>query len=118
MLLQEQEGQTRLFTLDGETRQVIYLTRIDPFSGNVSKISAERARRSVGISVELQITPVDNCAFCDYKERTPRERIEHACGAITVPNLYPWERYDWITIYPPFVVNQRNGTLFEPNTLA
>jgi len=102
VFLEEYTGQTNVFTQNEEPRQITYLTRIDPFSGNVSKISAERACRSVGISVELQITPVDNCAFCDYKERTPRERIEHACGAVTVPNLYPWERYDWITIYPPF----------------
>ena len=102
MLLEEHSGQTELFTVDGESRQVTYLTRIDPFSGNVAKISEERARRSIGISVELQIQPVENCDFCSFKERTPRERIEHACGAVSVPNRYPWEKYDWITIYPPF----------------
>jgi len=102
MLLEEYSGQTKLFTFDGEPRQVTYLTRIDPFSGNVAKISEERARRSIGISVELQVRPVENCVFCAFKENTPRERIEHACGAISVPNRYPWEKYDWITIYPPF----------------
>jgi len=102
MLLEEHSGQTQVFTLDGESQQVTYLTRIDPFSGNVAKISEERARRSLGISVELQIQPVENCDFCAFKERTPRERVEHACGAISVPNRYPWEKYDWITIYPPF----------------
>jgi len=102
MLLEEHSGQTELFTTDGESKRITYLTRIDPFSGNVAKISEERARRSIGISVELQIQPVDNCVFCAYEKNTPKERIEHACGAISVPNRYPWERYDWITIYPPF----------------
>jgi len=102
MLLKEHSGQTRLFTADGEPQQVTYLTRIDPFSGNVSKISEERARRSIGISTKLQVRPVENCVFCDFERHTPRERIKHACGAVSVPNKYPWEKYDWITIYPPF----------------
>ena len=102
MLLKEHQGQTETFTSDGASRKITYLTRTDPFSGNVTKISEERARRSIGISVELQIQPVDSCVFCDYKEHTPKERIEHDCGAISVPNLFPWEKYDWITIYPPF----------------
>jgi len=102
MLLEEYSGQTKIFTFDGEPQQVTYLTRIDPFSGIVAKISEERARRSIGISVELQVRPVENCVFCAFKENTPKERIEHACGAISVPNRYPWEKYDWITIYPPF----------------
>jgi galactose-1-phosphate uridylyltransferase len=102
MLLEEYSGQTEPFTLDGQPRQVTYLTRIDPFSGNVAKISQERARRGIAISVELQMQPVENCDFCAFREHTPRERVEHACGAISVPNRYPWEKYDWITIYPPF----------------
>jgi len=102
MLLEEHLGQTKAFTTDGELKQITYLTRIDPFSGNVAKISEERARRSIGISVDLQMQPVENCVFCAYEEHTPKERIEHSCGAISVPNRYPWERYDWITIYPPF----------------
>ncbi|MFC2020267.1 hypothetical protein ACFLU1_00505 [Chloroflexota bacterium] len=102
MLLKEHSGQTEAFTADGESRQVTYLTRVDPFSGNVAKISEERAKRTIGISVELQMHPVENCVFCDYEEHTPKERIEHDCGAISVPNMYPWEKYDWITIYPPF----------------
>jgi hypothetical protein len=85
MLLQEHLGQTQLFTIDGEPRQVTCLTRIDPLSGTVAKISEERARRNIGISVELQIRPVENCDFCVFKEHTPKERIEHACGAISVP---------------------------------
>ena len=102
MLLEEHSGQTVLFTPDGEPQQVNYLTRIDPFTGNVAKISEERARRTIGISAELQIRPVENCVFCAFEENTPKERIEHTCGAISVPNRYPWEKYDWITINPPF----------------
>ena len=102
MLLEEHSGKTALFTTDGTQRQVTYLSRIDPFSGNVAKISEERARRRIGISVELQIKPIENCVFCAYRENTPKERIEHTCGAVSVPNRYPWEKYDWITIYPPF----------------
>jgi len=102
MLLEEHSGQTALFSIDGEPRRVTYVTRIDPFSGNVAKISEERARRRIGISVELQMQPVENCVFCAFREHTPKEHIEHACGAVSVPNKYPWEKYDWITIYPPF----------------
>jgi galactose-1-phosphate uridylyltransferase len=102
MLLEEYSGQTEQFSPDGEPRRITYLTRVDPFSGNVAKISEERARRRIGISVELRMQPVENCVFCAFKEHTPRERIEHACGAVSVPNRYAWEKYDWITIYPPF----------------
>jgi UDPglucose--hexose-1-phosphate uridylyltransferase len=102
VLLNEYPGQTELFTLDGKPQRVTYLTRVDPFSGTVAKISEERARRSIGISVDLQIRPAEKCDFCAFKEHTPKERIEHACGAISVPNKFPWEKYDWITIYPPF----------------
>jgi galactose-1-phosphate uridylyltransferase len=102
MLLKEHSGQTGVFSIEGRPQQSTYLTRIDPFSGNVAKISEERARRSIGISVELQMRPVEHCIFCNFKENTPKERIEHVCGAISVPNRFPWEKYDWITIYPPF----------------
>jgi len=102
VLLEEHSGKTEIFTSNGEQKQLTYLTRIDPFSGKVAKISEERARRSIGISFELQMQPVENCVFCEYQKHTPKERIEHDCGAVSVPNLYPWERYDWITIYPPF----------------
>jgi len=106
MLLEEHSGQTELFTPSGELQRVTYLTRIDPFSGNVAKISEERARRAIGLSAELQIRPVENCVFCDFEKYTPRERIFHACGAVSVPNKYPWEKYDWITIYPPFTYHK------------
>ncbi|MEE8472398.1 MAG: hypothetical protein V3S82_04440 [Dehalococcoidia bacterium] len=68
----------------------------------MSKISEERAKRGIAVSLDVDIKPVEKCMFCDYQEFTPRERIEHASGAVTVPNLYPWEKYDWVTIYPPF----------------
>lgn len=102
MLLKEYPGLTEPFTLNGKSQRVNYLTRIDPFSGNVAKLSEERARRSIGISIELQIRPVESCVFCNFEKSTPKERIEHCCGAVSVPNRYPWEKYDWITIYPPF----------------
>jgi len=102
MLLEEYSGKTQLFTINAEPQQVTYLTRVDPFSGNVAKISEERARRSIGISAQLQMRPAESCVFCAFKENTPQERIEHTCGAVSVPNRYPWEKYDWITIYPPF----------------
>lgn len=75
---------------------------MDPISGQVSKISEERARRNIGISVELNIQPIGRCDFCSFSSYTPNERIRHDCGAVSVPNRYPWEKYDWITIYPPF----------------
>ena len=68
----------------------------------MAKISPERARRTIGISVEMDMRPATHCSFCDYATATPEPRIQHAGGAVSVPNLYPWEKYDWITIYPPF----------------
>jgi len=102
MLLEEHSGQTELFIAEGKPQRLTYLTRIDHLSGNVAKISEERARRAIGIATELQMPPVVNCVFCAFEEHTPEERIKHTCGAVSVPNRYPWEKYDWITIYPPF----------------
>ncbi len=102
MLLKEFSGKTVPFTVNGETKQVTYLTRVDPLSGNVAKISEERAKRAIGISLSLDIRPVERCDFCEPHKYTPEKRIEHQSGAISVPNKYPWEKYDWITIYPPF----------------
>ncbi len=102
MLLEEYLGETLVFSLNGESQKVSYSTRVDPLSGNVAKLSEIRAKRNIGISFELNLRPVENCDFCSYLQRTPNERIEHACGAISVPNKFPWEKYDWITIYPPF----------------
>lgn len=100
--LREYQGHTASFSIHGDPKSVTFITRVDPLSGNVAKISQERASRTLGISVELAMRPVEKCAFCDYATTTPHPRIEHPGGAISVPNLYPWEKYDWITFYPPF----------------
>lgn len=102
MLLREHVGSTLPCTIDGENSQTTYLTRVDPLSGSVARISEGRARRNIGISADLSIKPVEKCDFCNYELFTPKERIVHALGAISVPNKFPWEKYDWITIYPPF----------------
>ena len=102
MLLEEHLGKTVAFSADGGKKEVAYITRVDPLSGSVSKISEERAKRGFGIVANLDIHAIQDCQFCNYKEFTPKERIEHASGAISVPNKFPWEKHDWITIYPPF----------------
>ncbi|MBI2865782.1 MAG: hypothetical protein HYX99_00260 [Chloroflexi bacterium] len=102
MLLHEFISLSTPFQVNGQTKQVTYITRVDPITGNLAKISEERARRQIAISTDLSIQPTATCAFCDYQRQTPGPRIEHACGAVSVPNLYPWEKYDWVTIYPPF----------------
>lgn len=102
MLLEEIRGKSVPFSVDGKTTEVVYFTRLDPLSGNVTKISEARAKRNLGISVDLSIEPVGECDFCLYLQRTPESRIHHDCGAVSVHNKFPWEKYDWITIYPPF----------------
>jgi galactose-1-phosphate uridylyltransferase len=102
VLLKEYPGHSIPFRWHGEAKEVQFVTRVDPLSGNVSKISVERAKRGIGISANLDIRPIRKCQFCHYQEFTPEDRLEHSCGAVSIPNLYPWERYDWITIYPPF----------------
>jgi galactose-1-phosphate uridylyltransferase len=104
--LREFQGLTASFSVNGVSRGRPFLTRVDPISGNVSKISPERARRTIGISMELDMRPINQCSFCDYATATPQPRIQHSGGAVSVPNLYPWEKYDWITIYPPFSQHQ------------
>lgn len=101
-LLEDYLGKTIPFVTEGECKEMRYSTRIDPISGQICKISEERAKRNIAISVDLNITPIEHCDFCSYKEKTPENRIEHECGAVSVPNKYPWEKYDWITLYPPF----------------
>ncbi|MFC1974368.1 hypothetical protein ACFLU2_03345, partial [Chloroflexota bacterium] len=59
-------------------------------------------KRNIAVSTAPNIQPVEQCDFCNYRENTPEGRIEHECGAISVPNKYPWEKHDWVTIYPPF----------------
>ena len=102
MLLKEYTGKAIAFSTNGDRKEVSYITRVDPLSGTVSKISEERAKRGFGIVANLDMHPVQYCQFCDYKRTTPNERIEHAGGAISVLNKFPWEKHDRITIYPPF----------------
>lgn len=102
MFLKQYTASTIPFTVDGETWQNKYLTRLDPLSGVVSRISEIRAKRPVAIASDLHITPQAKCDFCEYEKRTPEERVEHASGGVSIPNKFPWEKYDWITIYPPF----------------
>ncbi len=100
--MEDHPGKTVPFVAQGQYREVLYNTRVDPISGQICKISEERAKRTTAISVGLNITPVKRCDFCSYIEKTPENRVNHACGAVSVPNKFPWERYDWITLYPPF----------------
>ena len=88
MLLKEYAGCTIPFCWQGETKKVQFVTRVDPLSGNVAKISVERARRGIGISANLDISPIKKCQFCNYEEHTPEDRLEHVCGAVSIPNLY------------------------------
>jgi galactose-1-phosphate uridylyltransferase len=101
-LLKEHLEETVPFEVDGQVQRVSFETRVDPLSGAVTKISRLRAARSIGIAADLTIRPVAHCAFCHYEEETPKARIHHASGCVSVPNKFPWERYDWITIYPPY----------------
>jgi galactose-1-phosphate uridylyltransferase len=82
-----------------------YCTRIDPLFGNVTKISKQRALRykdGHAINVNLKIVPEQNCSFCNYEKETPEHRIIHESGAVSFLNLFPWEKYQWVTAYPPF----------------
>lgn len=101
-LLREFRGKCQPDSINGSQPEKTYLTRVDPLSGNVSRISPQRAARPIGISANLDIQPVERCEFCQYSEFTPEPRVMHPSGAVSVANKYPWEKYDWITIYPPF----------------
>jgi hypothetical protein len=94
-LLVEHRGKSTPFSLNGEQKEITYLTRIDPLSGHVSKISEERAARRIGISVNIDLKPLEKCDFCDFAQQTLRQRVEHQRGTVSVPNKYPWEKYDW-----------------------
>jgi galactose-1-phosphate uridylyltransferase len=114
-LLVEHRGKSTPFSLNGEQKEITYLTRIDPLSGHVSKISEERAARRIGISVNIDLKPLEKCDFCDFAQQTLRQRVEHQRGTVSVPNKYPWEKYDWITPYPPFGQHKMllSGLYFE-----
>ncbi len=109
-LFVEHSGVSQPHFYDGKERVDGFLVRVDPLSHNVSKISEARARILPGINVDLTIKPSDECVFCDYRDKTPvfigddgsKYRIFHQGGAVTVPNLNPWEAFDAVTMYPPF----------------
>lgn len=90
-LLKGDTGKTVYYTPSDEQREIIYETRTDPLSGHVSKISEERAKRPIGVNVSCDIQPVERCDFCNYQDSTPRKPIMHACGAVSVSNMFPWE---------------------------
>ncbi|MCL4533968.1 MAG: hypothetical protein M1370_02270 [Bacteroidetes bacterium] len=100
--LQEYRERWDPFNFQGEEREGMFLVRVDPLSGNQSRICEDRAKRNIGIRVDLDIRPVENCAFCKpFTDAVPRNRIEHECGALTIRNLNPWERSCVVTLYPP-----------------
>lgn len=90
------------FNYKGEERKDIIITRKDPFSENIVKISKTRNLRVSGVDVIVNIEPKKNCKFCNYKDETPDKKIYHKSGAITFPNLFPWEFMQFVTAYPPF----------------
>lgn len=102
------EVQEETNPLTHQGKELIYhiFTRVCPITGTVSKISKERAdeKRSEksGLDIDLDIKPSERCTFCDYEKNTPEPRIKHENGAISFPNLYPWEKQMWVTAYPPF----------------
>ncbi len=100
--LLEEYPETIQRTESGQVVTVCYATRVNPLSGDSAKLSEERAKRRIGITVKLDVTPTEQCDFCDYEKKTPEDRIQHDCGAVSVSNRYPWEKYDYVTIYPPF----------------
>src|SRR3972149_2669438 len=101
-LLKEFRGKSIPFNLNGLRIEHTYITRVDLLFGNVAKISEARAQRGIGLSVACDLRPIEKCELCEYERFTPKDRVLHACGAVSVPNKYPWEKYDWVTLYPPF----------------
>lgn len=89
MLLKEIRGKSVPISINGEVVQVTYVTRHDPLSGNVSKISEARAKRNTGIAVNFSIESLGECDFCRYMEKTPEDRIIHDGGAVSVHNMFP-----------------------------
>lgn len=91
-------------TLKGQEISSELVLRYDNLFGNVTRISEYRAGREqhLGVKAETEIEVAKNCRFCNYKEQTPEPRVHHASGAVSFPNLYPWEEFQWVTAYPPF----------------
>lgn len=87
--------------------------RYDPITNHVSYISP--GTRPSGITVVCaELKPTDDCVFCDKHQTRGDDDIEHACGAISVPNDYPTSELDFITAYPPF---DRSHGILDLNTL-
>ena len=82
MLCREYAGKSIPFRANGEDKEVVYLTRVDPLTGSVAKISEDRARRQIGITVNLSVQATPTCDFCSYATKTPERRIEHQCGGV------------------------------------
>jgi len=106
LFFNEQTIQCEPYTIKGQEKKPQYIVRIDPLSGNISRISKERAdeirEKNIGITTDLDIKPVENCVFCNYEKTTPEKRIIHNNGAVTFRNIGPWEKIQWVTAYPPF----------------
>jgi galactose-1-phosphate uridylyltransferase len=106
-LLVEYRDSSSPVELNGERKIPSYSTRIDPLSGSVSRISIERADgvrgRNTGLDVgALDVKPVNNCLFCNYRTRGARPLIEHNDGTVSMKNPFPWEGEMWVSAYPPF----------------
>lgn len=106
LLVEYKDGSSPV-ELNGEPKIPSYCTRIDPFSGSVSRISIERADdfrgRNPGLDlVSLDMKPVEDCLFCRYKTRGARPQIEHRDGTVSMKNPFPWEGEMWVSAYPPF----------------
>jgi|GEM_PF-1333703 len=106
-LLVEYKDRSSPVELNGESKIPSYCTRIDPFSGSVSRISVERADdvrgRHPGLDVvSLDIKPVKDCLFCKYKTKGARPQIHHEDETVSMKNPFPWEGEMWVSAYPPF----------------
>jgi galactose-1-phosphate uridylyltransferase len=105
------EGSSSGITYKGQPLNSRFVTRFDPIFGHRVNIAPERAKRAYDLGVEstVEISPKNDCRFCNYKNETPEPRILHDCGAVSFPNLFGWLKYQWVTTYPPFIENGNNG---------
>jgi len=105
-LFLEYAGESSPVFLGGTEKRPQYLTRVNPLTGDVSRISRERAEgartNSLGIDVSLDITPVKHCMFCNYLEEGAQPQIYHEDGTVSMMNPFPWESEMWVSAYPPF----------------
>jgi galactose-1-phosphate uridylyltransferase len=75
--------------------------RYDPITNDVSYISTGAKPSGIEIA-KAEITPSDNCIFCDKYQEPEKDAIEHLCGAVSFPNDFPTSEMDFITAYRPF----------------